>query len=105
MIDLFLTNYEEKALEGEYGEALEVAYRILLSVGRLTDASHLIKISSAHVSGVSYSTIGDHGKDFLKNFSYNAKVSVPTTVNPAGIDPKNSSDFNIFSINILFLTH
>jgi predicted aconitase len=92
---LYLTNDEERALNGEHGEALEIAYRILLSIGRLTDASHLIKISSAHVSGVSYSTIGDYGKEFLENLSINAKVSVPTTVNPAGVDPRNPYDFNI----------
>ncbi len=93
--DLYLTNYEERALEGEYGEALEIAYRILLSVGRLTDASHLIGISSAHISGVSYSTIGEHGREFLESYSLNAKVSIPTTVNPLGIDPTDTSDFII----------
>lgn len=86
---MYLNNYEERALEGEYGEALEIAYRILYSIGRLTSASYLIKISSAHVSGVSYSTIGDYGKEFLEKISLKAKVSVPTTVNPAGLDPKN----------------
>lgn len=92
---MYLTNDEERALSGEYGEALETAYRILLSTGRLTNASRLIKISSAHVSGVSYSTIGDYGKEFLANLSLNAKVSVPTTVNPAGIDPKNPYGFDV----------
>ncbi|MCP8312697.1 MAG: aconitase X catalytic domain-containing protein [Candidatus Methylarchaceae archaeon HK01B] len=101
MIYLYLTNYEERALDGEYGEALEMAYRILLSVGRLTDASHLIEISSAHLSGVSYSTIGEHGREFLEGFSLNAKVTIPTTVNPAGIDPKNPSNFNIHEDYIL----
>ncbi|MCP8312777.1 MAG: aconitase X catalytic domain-containing protein, partial [archaeon] len=92
---LYLNNDEERALNGEYGEALEMAYRILSSIGRLTNASHLIKISSAHISGVSYSTIGDYGKEFLENLSLNAKVSVPTTVNPAGLDYQNPYDFNI----------
>ncbi len=92
---MYLNNYEERALEGEYGEALEIAYRILSSIGRLTGASHLIKISSAHVSGVSYSTIGDYGKDFLENVSLKARVSVPTTVNPAGLDAQNPYDFNL----------
>lgn len=92
---MYLTNDEERALKGEYGEALEIAYRILSSIGRLTNASHLIKISSAHVSGVSYSTIGDYGKDFLENISLKAKVSVPTTVNPAGLDYQNPYEFNV----------
>ncbi|NWG10110.1 MAG: aconitase X catalytic domain-containing protein [Nitrososphaerales archaeon] len=94
---MYLTNDEERALNGEYGEALEMAYRILSSIGRLTNANHLIKISSAHVSGVSYSTIGDYGKEFLENLSLNAKVSVPTTANPAGLDYQNAYGFNINS--------
>lgn len=92
---MYLTNDEERALKGEYGEALEIGYRILSSIGRLTNASHLIEISSAHVSGVSYSTIGDYGKEFLERISLNAKVSVPTTVNPAGLDYQNPCDFNV----------
>ncbi len=92
---MYLTNDEERALKGEYGEALEIGYRILSSIGRLTNASHLIEISSAHVSGVSYSTIGDYGKEFLEKISLNAKVSVPTTVNPVGLDYQNPCDFNI----------
>src|SRR5256712_114919 len=62
------------------------AMQILLAVGRLADAPRLIPITSAHVSGVSYKMIGDPGLEFLEDFARNARVSVPTTVNPLGTD-------------------
>ncbi|HDJ51178.1 MAG TPA: DUF521 domain-containing protein [Thermoprotei archaeon] len=85
---MYLTNEEEKALEGEFGEALEKAMRILVAIGDVYGAERLIKISSAHISGVSYKTIGDAGLDFLQDLaSLGAKVLVKTTLNPCGMDP------------------
>jgi predicted aconitase len=88
---LYLTRSEEKALGGEYGEALESAYRVLLAIGRLSDAKKLIPIKWAHVSGVSYLTIGDYGLDFLQRISKirGTKFKVFTTVNPCGMDIEN----------------
>src|SRR2546425_474405 len=62
------------------------AMQILLAVGRLADAPRLVPITSAHVSGVSYKMIGDPGLEFLEDFARDARVSVPTTVNPLGTD-------------------
>jgi hypothetical protein len=83
---VYLTSEEERALKGEFGEAVEAAYRILVAVGELTEADRLIPIVSAHLSGVSYMTIGEVGLRFLQEFSRNARVQVPTTVNPCAID-------------------
>ena len=81
-----LTREEEAALDGKYGEATSIAYNILWSVGQLTEAERLIDISSAHVSGVAYNTIGDAGLKFLSRISESGQFSVPTTVNPTGMD-------------------
>jgi predicted aconitase len=88
---MYLTRTEEKALSGEFGEALEIAYRVLVAIGRLTQASKLIPIKWAHVSGVSYLTIGDYGLDFLQRISKmdGNKFRVFTTVNPCGMDVEN----------------
>ena len=67
-------------------ESQRKAMQILLAVGRLADAPRLIPITSAHVSGVSYKLIGDPGLEFLEDFARDARVSVPTTVNPLGTD-------------------
>jgi len=60
--------------------------RILQALGEIFEAPRLIPISSAHVSGASYKMIGDPGLEFLEDFSRDARVAVPTTVNPLGTD-------------------
>jgi len=84
---LQLTSDEEKALKGEYGQALATAYRILLAIGEATEAKKLVPINWAHVSGVNYNTIGDSGVKFLEQLSEDGKVAVKTTINPMGFDP------------------
>ncbi|WP_048057894.1 aconitase X [Methanothermococcus okinawensis] len=87
---MFLTKEEEKIYNGEYGEVLETCMNLLVSLGDIYGAEKLIPISSAQVSGVSYKTIGEKGLEFLKDISSsNVKVSVPTTLNPAGMDLTN----------------
>ena len=89
-----LTKEEEKALNGEMGETLQTAYRILLATGEATNAESLIPIKWAHLSGVNYNTIGDSGEEFLRNISKDAKVKVKTTVNPMGFDVDHISEFD-----------
>ncbi|MEO9363720.1 MAG: aconitase X catalytic domain-containing protein [Nitrososphaera sp.] len=81
-----LTREEERALAGEKGEALALAYRILAAIGEATGARKLVPIKWAHVSGVNYNTIGDAGVQFLEKFSKDARIAVKTTVNPMGYD-------------------
>ena len=52
-----LTKEEQEALNGEMGETLQTAYRILLATGEATNAEKLIPIKWAHLSGVNYNTI------------------------------------------------
>ncbi len=90
-----LTKEEEASLRGENGEALQLAYRILVATGEATDAEKLIPIEWAHVSGVNYNTIGDAGEEFLSSLSKDAKVKVKTTINPMGYDIDNVSKYNL----------
>src|SRR5918911_3929434 len=76
-----LTADEEKSLNGDQGETVASAYRILLAIGEATDAEKLVPIKWVHISGVNYNTIGDSGVQFLEKFSSNAKVAVKTTIN------------------------
>jgi len=92
---LELTKEEEASLRGENGEALQLAYRILVATGEATDAEKLIPIEWAHVSGVNYNTIGDAGEEFLSSLSKDAKVKVKTTINPMGYDIDNVSKYNL----------
>jgi len=92
---LELTKDEEKSLNGEHGEALQTAYRILSATGEATDAEKLVPIHWAHVSGVNYNTIGDAGEEFLATLSKSAKFKVRTTVNPMGYDKDSVEKFGL----------
>jgi len=92
---LELTKDEEKSLNGEHGEALQTAYRILSATGEATDAEKLVPIHWAHVSGVNYNTIGDAGEEFLATLSKSAKFKVRTTVNPMGYDKDSVEKFDL----------
>ena len=83
---MYLTRDEEKSLNGENGETMASAYKILLAIGMATGAKKLVPIKWAHISGVNYNTIGDAGVEFLEKFSRGAKVAVRTTLNPMGFD-------------------
>src|SRR5438309_7285411 len=60
--------------------------QILLALGGISEAKRLVPVTSAHVSGASYKMIGDPGLEFLEDFARDARVTVPTTVNPLGTD-------------------
>jgi predicted aconitase len=83
---MHLTTDEEKSLNGDNGEAIASAYKILLAIGIATEAEKLVPIKWAHISGVNYNTIGDAGVEFLEKFSRDSKVAVKTTLNPMGFD-------------------
>jgi predicted aconitase len=82
---MHLTAVEERILAGEEGQGRQKAMELLVALGRIYDADELIPITSAHLSGVSYKTIGEGGIGFLEEMS-SARVVVPTTLNPAGMD-------------------
>lgn len=71
------------------------AVKLLVSLGELYDAERLIPITSAHVSGASYKLIGDPGLEFLEDFAEDARVAVPTTVNPLGTDLRQWRDLGV----------
>ncbi|WP_456322004.1 aconitase X catalytic domain-containing protein [Palaeococcus sp. (in: euryarchaeotes)] len=82
---MYLTKEEELILNGAYGYALQKAMEILVALGEIYGADRLIPIKSAQIAGVSYKNIGEAGIEFLKDLSdAGAKVSVYSTLNPAG---------------------
>lgn len=84
---MHLTKDEEAILDGEKGEALSFAMKILVNLGDLEEAEGFVPIKSAHVSGVSYHTAGEALITLLKRLnSMGAMVSVPASLNPAGMD-------------------
>ncbi len=91
-----LTDREQKMLEGEFGEAKQIAMEILVALGRIYNAEKMIPVSSAQVAGVSYKTIGDAGLEYLEHMALiGARVSIPTFLNPAGMDVKQWKEMKI----------
>src|SRR5467141_2675188 len=76
----------QRALLDRGTDAQRKAMRILLTVSNLSEAKRLVRVTSAHVSGASYKMIGDAGLEFLEDFARDARVTIPTTVNPLGTD-------------------
>lgn len=63
---MYLTRQEERVYDGECGWANQTCMQILVRLGELFTAEKLIPIGSAHVSGVSYKTLGDAPIEFLR---------------------------------------
>jgi predicted aconitase len=84
---MYLTREQERMLSGEYGEVVERNFRLLVRLGEIYGADRMIPVGSVQVAGVSYKSIGDPGLEFLEDLaSKGAKVKVPTTLNPPGMD-------------------
>ncbi len=85
-----LTKEEQSMLDGGQGEGVQKAMEILLALGKIYGAGRFIPVSSAQVAGVSYKNLGQAGLEFLEDWANKgARVRIPTTLNPAGIDINN----------------
>lgn len=86
-VPLCLTPEERAMLAGEMGVALRRAVEIVVALGKIYGAHHLIEVKSVQVAGVSYKNLGEAGLEFLRRWAaQGARVRVPTTLNPAGVD-------------------
>ena len=87
---LRLSAGEQAMLAGEAGPGVAKAIEIVVALGRIYGAATLVPVTSVQVSGVSYKNLGDAGLAFLETWAgQGARVQVPTTLNPAGMDLDN----------------
>ena len=85
-----LTDPQQRLLDGNRGEMVRRLMRLLVRLGEAFGAERLVEIVSAQVSGVSFKSIGAPGLAFLEDVAaQGARVAVPTTLNPAGMDLEN----------------
>ncbi|HYY86645.1 MAG TPA: aconitase X, partial [Nitrososphaeraceae archaeon] len=91
---MHLTREEEDGLDGKNGNTISTAYKLLLSIGKATNAERLIPVEWVHLSGVNYNTIGDPGVEFLTKYSEEARFVVPTTINPMGYDSSKQNNLS-----------
>ncbi len=90
---MYLSSEEERYLSGEQGETLRRAMEILVALGDIYNASRLIPIRSVQIAGVSYKNIGDAGLEWISDLR--GRVSVPSILNPAGMDLLRWQDMGI----------
>ena len=86
---MYLTEKEQRMLDGEEGYAVQKSMEILVALGNIYGANHLVKVGSVQVAGVSYHNLGDAGLEFLNELARDGRVKVLTTLNPAGMDLEN----------------
>ena len=86
--EIKLNEEQQAMMAGELGLAKQMAMRLLLDLAATADASSLVPIQSAHLSGVSPLTGGLGLRRFLAKLTSDpkARVAVPTTLNAAGCD-------------------
>lgn len=93
---MYLTPEERAMLDGEQGPGVKKAMEIVTALGEIYGAEELVPVASVQVAGVSYKNLGDAGLDFLRDWAQaGAKVRVPTTLNPAGMDLDNWRELGV----------
>lgn len=82
---LKLSESDQSMLEGEQGPARQMAMRILARMAEARGAERMMSIEAAHIDSTLYT--GQASLDFAERLSgLGAQVSVPTTLNVAGVD-------------------
>jgi len=82
---LTLSARDQAMLDGELGDAAQMAMRILVTMAGVYGAPRLLDIESAHIDGCLYH--GYSGLEFAQRLvDGGARVAVPTTLNVGAID-------------------
>jgi hypothetical protein len=84
---------EQALLAGEHGETRQQMMELLVALGTVFGAERMVPIVTAQVSGASYKTIGEWGLRWLR--SLDARVAVPTILNPVGMPREGWRDLGI----------
>ena len=93
---MILTDEEQAIFDGEKGAGAQKAMELVVALGKIYGADSLVDITSAHLSGASYKTIGEGGLKYLSDMvAGGAKVSVPSTLNPVGMDRERWKEMHI----------
>lgn len=84
-----LTQPQKEMLSGKHGKSTKKAMEILVALGEIFGAKHLLPVTSVQIAGVSYHNLGEAGLEFISSMAEDGKVRVLTTLNPAGMDMEN----------------
>jgi len=84
---VYLTDEEQRILNGECGEPQRLALQVLAKLGEACGAERLVEIASAHLVASSYQIAGEAGIEIYSRLvEQGARVKVRTTSDPGSID-------------------
>ncbi len=93
---MYLSEEEQRMLDGKQGQGCKLAMEILVAVGEAFRAERMVPVKSGHTILSTYKGILDAGVEVLERFAgLGAKVSVPTTTDPAGMDLERWREFKV----------
>lgn len=82
---MLLSTEDRFMLDGERGDGVSFAMRLVVKLAEVSGAPALVDISGAHIDGCLYH--GEAGVDFVEYLvNGGAKVAVPTTLNVSSLD-------------------
>lgn len=84
-----LTPLQQEMLNGKHGQATKKAIEILVALGEIFGAKHMVPVTSVQIAGVSYANLGEPGLEWLAEMAKDGRVRALTTLNPAGMDLEN----------------
>lgn len=102
-----LNDEQQAMLDGEMGVAKQMGMRLVLDMATAANATELIPIHGAHLSGVSPLTGGLGLRQFLAKLASDpqAQVAIPTTLNSAGCDEAQFEQMRIVAPDFLEHNH
>jgi predicted aconitase len=82
---MYLTDYEKALLNGEYGEARQLAMRVLFDLGEYYEVDRFVEITACHDDSTVF--LGEAQVEFAEHLvGMGARFAVPTSTNACAID-------------------
>ena len=89
-----LSAQDKQLLNGQHGEAAQLAMRIVVRMAEVHEAAELMDVTQAHIDGCGL--LSESGLEFAETLAAKgARVSVPTTLNMGPLDLQNWQQFGI----------
>jgi predicted aconitase/predicted aconitase with swiveling domain len=89
-----LTGFDQALLDGQHGQAAQMAMHIVLRMAELQGARSLVDVTQAHIDGCIYT--GPASLRFAQQLvEWGAKVRVPTTLNSISVDQRRWRELGI----------
>ncbi len=89
-----LSRRDKQLLDGQHGEAAQMAMRILVRMAEVDSAAEMMDVSQAHIDGCGL--LSEAGLEFAETLAAKgARVSIPTTLNMGPLDLQNWRQFGV----------